>query len=227
LKVACIIPALNEAERITPVLEAVAVAPLIDEVLVVSDGSTDDTYERALRVPGVKALKLEQNVGKAGAMRQGAEHTDADVLLFVDADLQGLTPAHVDAMVSPVITDASDMCVGIFRGGRALTDLAQKIAPVISGQRAIRREMFLSVPEISRVRMGVEIALTRWARDSGVRVSTVVLDGVTHTMKEEKLGPVRGFASRLVMYADIGRVLLGASRSRERRSSRKQPRAER
>ena len=55
----------------------------------------------------------------------------------------------------------------------------------------------------------------------------VVLDGVTHTMKEEKLGPVRGFASRLVMYADIGRVLLGASRSRERRSSRKQPRAER
>ena len=104
---------------------------------------------------------------------------------------------------------------------------AQKIAPVISGQRAIRREMFLSVPEISRVRMGVEIALTRWARDNGVRVSTVVLDGVTHTMKEEKLGPVRGFASRLVMYADIGRVLLGASRSGERRSSRKQPRAER
>lgn len=227
MKVACIIPALNEAERITPVLEAVAAASLIDEVLAVSDGSTDDTYERALQVPGVKALRLDQNIGKAGAMRHGAEHTDADVLLFVDADLGGLTPAHVDAMVSPLIADTSDMCVGIFRGGRALTDLAQKIAPVISGQRALRREMFLSVLEISRVRMGVEIALTRWARANGVRVSTVVLDGVTHTMKEEKLGPVRGFASRLVMYADIGRVLLGVTGPGVRRSSRKQHRAER
>ena len=109
MKVACIIPALNEAERITPVLEAVTAASLVDEVLAVSDGSTDDTYERALQVPGVKALKLEQNIGKAGAMRHGAERTDADVVLFVDADLQGLAPAHVDAMVSPVITDASDM----------------------------------------------------------------------------------------------------------------------
>ena len=226
MKVACIIPALNEAERITPVLE-VSPPRLLWTKCWPSATAPPTTLTRGAAGARRKGFELEQNIGKAGAMRHGAERTDADVVLFVDADLQGLAPAHVDAMVSPVITDASDMCVGIFRGGRALTDLAQKIAPVISGQRAIRREMFLSVPEISRVRMGVEIALTRWARANGVRVSTVVLDGVTHTMKEEKLGPVRGFASRLVMYADIGRVLLGVTGPGVRRSSRKQHRAER
>lgn len=220
MKVTSVIPALNEAERITPVLEAVLAAAMVDEVLVVSDGSTDDTYERALRVPGVRAVELARNVGKAGAMRYGAENTDSDVIVFLDADLQGLRPEHVDGIVSPVARGDSEMCVGIFRGGRLLTDLAQKIAPVISGQRAIRRDMFLAIPEIERVRMGVEIALTRWARYNDIRVSTVVLDGVTHTMKEEKLGAVKGFASRLMMYSDIGRVMLDGSRLKKARAPR-------
>ncbi len=188
MKVASIIPALNEGTRIKAVLESVCQAELIDDIVVVSDGSTDNTYERAMEVPGVKAIELAHNIGKAGAMCVGAN--------------------RVDAIVKPVIDGASEMCVGIFRGGRFLTDLSQKIAPVISGQRAIRRDLFMRIEDLEGVRMGVEIALTRWAHFNGIPVSTVVLDGVTHTMKEEKLGALRGFISRLQMYWDIGRVML-------------------
>lgn len=215
VKVAAVIPAYNEEPRIRRVLEAAVAASLVDEVLVVSDGSTDGTYRAALEIPGVRAVELGSNRGKAAAMCEGALCTDADVLVFLDADLSGLKPEHVDALARPVVEGRADMCVGVFRGGRLLTDLAQKIAPVISGQRAIRRDLFLAIPDLPSLRMGVEIALTRWARWAGIRVSTTVIGGVTHSMKEEKLGPVRGLASRIAMYADIGRVMMDGRKLRE------------
>ncbi len=215
VRVAAIVPALNEGRRIKGVLQATKEARLVDEILVVSDGSTDDTCERAREVPGVRVLELPRNLGKAGAMFAGAHETGADVLLFLDADLMGLCPRHVDAIVSPVRDGSAEMCVGIFRGGRLLTDLAQKVAPVISGQRAIRRDMFLDIPEIGALRMGVEIALTKWAQFNGVCVSTVVLDGVTHPMKEEKLGFLHGFTARLRMYREIAGVMLDGKNLRK------------
>lgn len=214
MKVTAIVPAYNEASRIRPVLEAIRQASLVDEVLVISDGSSDRTYEAALEVPGVRAVELASNRGKAGAMCAGVARCDAEIVLFLDADLSGLLPRHVDAIVQPVREGDTDMAVGVFRGGRFWTDLAQKIAPVISGQRAIRRELFLEVPHLEEVRMGVEIALTRWARASGIRVSDVALDGVTHPMKEEKLGRIKGFGSRLLMYWEIARVMTNGRRLR-------------
>lgn len=224
MKVSSVIPALNEASRIQPVLEAVRQASLVDDVLVVSDGSTDDTYERALEVPGIRAIRLERNIGKAGAMRLGALECQSDILIFIDADLQGLKPDHVDAIAAPVVEGEASMSVGIFRGGRFWTDLAQKIAPVISGQRAIRRDLFLSIDGLADRRMGVEIALTRWARLGDIPVATVPIDGVTHVMKEEKLGKVRGFASRMMMYYDIGKVMADTSSLRKNGSRKSQVR---
>ena len=139
LKVAAIVPAYNERDRISVVLEAIKDAETIDEILVVSDGSTDGTYELVASDPAVTAINLECNRGKGGAMRAGAENTDANVVLFLDADLIGMTGARVDAIVSPVVQDQADMAVGVFRGGRGATDLAQFLTPYISGQRAMHR----------------------------------------------------------------------------------------
>lgn len=212
-RVTAVIPAYNEEGRITQVLKAVTQAELVDEVLVVSDGSTDRTFETALRYPGVQAIRLESNQGKAAAMTAGALYTEADILVFLDADLLGLRPQHVDKLVRPVLMDFADMSVGVFKGGRFLTDLAQKLAPVISGQRAIPRDLFLSAGDVSSVGMGIELALTLWAIDEELRVCNVVIDGVTHVMKEEKLGPLKGSAARLKMYCDIARVM-GAGRQK-------------
>lgn len=216
VRVAAIVPALNEEERIGHVLRAIAASELVDEVIAVSDGSSDRTAVRAREVDGVRVLELETRRGKAGAMHAGASLSSAPVLVFLDADLIGLEGRHVDAILKPVLEEQADMCIGIFSGGRFWTDLAQKIAPVISGQRALKRELFFSAPELTRLQMGVEVALTQWAEESGASVCSVVLDGVTHTMKEEKMGPLRGFYSRLVMYFDILKVLAKARLKRQR-----------
>ena len=208
MKVAAIVPAYNEKERIPAVLDALKSAKLIDEIVVVSDGSTDGTYELVSSDPDVTAIQLDANRGKGGAMRAGAESTDADVVLFLDADLVGLDGAKVDEIVRPLVEGSADMAIGIFKSGRRSTDLAQLIAPYISGQRAMRRETFVGIPKLESVRSGVETAITKYCRARKLRVRRVTLKGCTHSMKVEKLGFVRGFAGRMRMYYDITKIIL-------------------
>lgn len=208
LKVAAIVPAYNERERIATVLDALKNAATVDEILVVSDGSTDGTYEFVSADPLVTAIDLGKNLGKGGAMRAGAKSTDADVVLFLDADLIGMDGEKIDALVRPVAERRADMSVGVFKAGRGVTDLAQFLTPYISGQRAMLRATFLDIPKLEGVRSGVETAITKYFRARRMRVERVTLPGCTHTMKEEKLGVFRGFKARLRMYYDIGRILV-------------------
>lgn len=209
LKSAAIIPAYNEAPRIARILQVVTTLPELGEVLVVDDGSSDDTAAVSARADGVRVIRLDTNVGKGGAMAAGVAATDASVLLFLDADLIGLTQRHAHDILSPVLSGDVDMSVGVFRGGRACTDLAQVLVPFISGQRALIRDVFTTLPSPELRRSGIEAHLTRHARVRKYRVRHVVLEGVTHAMKEEKLGLARGAAARLRMYFEIARVLCG------------------
>src|SRR5262249_14645233 len=86
LRVAAIVPAYNEGATLHEVLSVLQATPAVGEVLVVSDGSTDDTVEIA-RSLGLRTIHLRQNQGKGRAMEIGVAHTDAEVLLFVDADI--------------------------------------------------------------------------------------------------------------------------------------------
>ncbi|MCS6862667.1 MAG: glycosyltransferase family 2 protein, partial [Abditibacteriales bacterium] len=202
-KVAAIVAALNEEQRIGAVLEAIIAADIVDEVIVVSDGSTDRTAEVAKSYPGVRTFALPYNIGKGGAMWHGVQQTDADVLVFLDADLIGLKSEQVCQLVRPILHGDADMTIGIFRGGRWWSDLSQRLVPYVSGQRAVKREIFLDVPHVASARMGVEIALTTYAKSHKLSVQAVFLDGVTHPMKEQKLGLARGLAGRMKMYWEI------------------------
>lgn len=208
MKVCAVVPAYNEAERVTAVLNALVGARRIDEIIVVDDGSSDATQEKAASHPAagagrLRAVRQEPNCGKGAAMRRGADETDADVLVFLDADLIGLTPAHVDALVAPVADGKVVMALGVFRHGRGATDLAQRIVPNISGQRAIRRDLFLSIPCLTKSGFGVELAITNHVLGNDLPMVQVTLSGVTHPMKEEKLGVFRGAAARLRMYRQM------------------------
>jgi glycosyltransferase involved in cell wall biosynthesis len=200
--VTAIIPAYNEAERIATVIAAAHAATRITEILVVDDGSLDTTASVAAAL-GVRVLSLGVNQGKGAALRAGATQASGEWLLFLDADLQGITPEHLDALVEPVVTAQATMAIGIFTDGRPGLDLAQNLAPMLSGQRCLSRAFFLSTPLVDGSRQGVEIALTVHARASQAGIAFVSLPGVTHCTKEEKLGVMRGVVARGRMYAEI------------------------
>lgn len=201
-EVTVIIPAYNEASRLEGVARAVSAATLAREIILVDDGSQDDTA-RVARQLGLRVIHLAENRGKGTALRTGAIAARGDILLFLDADLQNLTPAQVDDLIRPVLEGEAGMTIGVFRGGRAATDLAQFLSPHLSGQRCLHRDFFLGAPLVEGSRSGVEIALTIHARATHVVISPVDLFSVTHPMKEEKLGMMRGALSRCRMYADI------------------------
>jgi glycosyltransferase involved in cell wall biosynthesis len=211
VKTAVVIPAYNEELRIAQVLGAVTRAGCVHEVIVVSDGSDDRTVEVASMFPNVNVIDLDANVGKGGAMWAGVQATDAEVVVFFDADLVGLLPEHVERLVDPMLHGA-DMTVGIFKQGKFWSDAAQAISPSISGQRAVRREILLANPRIADARMGVEVELTRIARSQGLDMVKVPLWGLTHTSKEKKFGFVEGAARRAKMYAEIGKAIVRGKR---------------
>jgi len=206
MEVAAVIPAFNEETTIGEVVSTLLTVPEISEAIVVSDGSEDETANRA-RAAGATVIEHRENLGKAAAMKSGFGATTAPVILFVDADLIGLQPSHIRSLLWPVLHDTADMTVGIFGDGRVATDLAQIVAPYLSGQRAVKRhileEMFREEPDAGRARFGIEVALTRHVKHRGHRVEEVLLEEMSHRMKEEKLGLVKGAAARIKMYYEI------------------------
>ena len=204
--ITAIIPAYNEEQTIAEVLECVKQVNDIKEIIVVSDGSSDQTAEVARRC-GVAVIELTENVGKGGALKAGTSKSSSHILLFLDADLIGLTPEHVKSLIDPVLNDEADMSIGIFKNGRMFTDLAQKVTPCLSGQRAIKRAILDKIPNMDISRYGVEVALTKFADEHSIRVKEVILEDMTHVTKEEKLGLVKGVQARLKMYWDIVKIL--------------------
>jgi len=208
MKATAVIPAFNEAARISAVLAAVTAADSIDEILVVDDGSQDRTAEVASAVPGVKVIRLAENRGKAGAMWEGAKRAKHEVVVFLDADLINLTPQHVNDLATPVLAEEADMTVGQFMSGSPLVTAWMRFMPAISGQRAMRIEDFLSIPDLANAGFGVEVILTRTAISRRHRVRYVHLPNISHVWKESKRGLWRGLRMRFVMWGQILRCTL-------------------
>ena len=105
-------------------------------------------------------------------MWEGAERVKHEVVLFLDADLIHLTPQHVNDLVRPVLAEEADMAVGQFMSGSPLVTAWMRFCPGISGQRAMRVADFLSIPEVSSSRYGVEVVITRAALSAATASAT-------------------------------------------------------
>jgi glycosyltransferase involved in cell wall biosynthesis len=203
MAISVIVPAYNEAGRISAVLEPIAASTLIDEIIVVDDGSDDTTAAEAEK-HRVRVIRLPENRGKAAALDAGVSVARNDVFLFLDADLVGLKTEHVDQLIRAYADGDLDMAVGVFSDGRRNTDLAQKINPYASGQRVLPRRLWERAKEnVGEMNFGIEIALSRLAAREGWRKEYVKLAGVTHVLKEEKRGVVKGLLDRFRMYGDM------------------------
>ena len=89
-KVSVIIAAYNEEPRIAKVLTVVENDPLVDEVIVVNDGSSDKTAEVVKRFE-VTLIENEKNLGKTLSVKKGIAKAKNEVVLLLDADIVGLT----------------------------------------------------------------------------------------------------------------------------------------
>jgi len=201
LTASLIIPAYNEAARIGRVLEVASESGLFDEIIVVDDASSDGTAQAAGNYE-CEVLVHEVNRGKAQAMLTGIKHSRGAILTFIDADLLGVTTRHLEQLVTPVGAGKERAVLAVFSGGRAATTLAQKITPMISGQRCLERKLLANFDGWD-TRFGIETALNDHIIKQGIKQHIVSWHGAAQVMKEEKRGCLAGLWARAQMYWEI------------------------
>ena len=115
-KIFIVVPAYNEGTVIEQVLEEIQAAGDYS-IIVIDDGSTDDTYRRASSVDGVVALRMKINRGKGAATKTGivaALRLGADIVITLDGDGQH-DPRDIEQLVKPITEDKIDVVLGTRR----------------------------------------------------------------------------------------------------------------
>jgi len=201
MKVTAIVPALNEEKTIEEVVRILRSSLLVQEVIVVSDGSTDATAVRATEA-GARVLALPKRGGKGPAMMHGLMQTDAPIILFADADLRGFTVEHIEALLLPVLSGSRTMNIGLRDRGWLFTRLSAYL-PLISGERALKREVLEHIPAQFLKGFMVESAMNYWCRIRKESYGSVPLGGLSIRRKYEKVGWFKGLQEYIKMSLQI------------------------
>jgi len=215
-KVSVLIPAWNEADRIDGTIRAVRAIPGLHEIIVIDDGSTDDTYRVSLEA-GARVVRHTTNYGKGAALYSGIlAAREAEVIVFLDADM-GETAVEVEKLMRPILEHRCDMTIGRLprpsRGGFGLVKgMARRgirllggidLEAPLSGQRALNRRALGAIGSLGSG-YGVEVAMTIDAARHGMRLLEVEVE-----MKHREYGRnLRGFLHRGKQMLQIARVLL-------------------
>jgi glycosyltransferase involved in cell wall biosynthesis len=176
VKVSFLIPAYNESATIGEVLERIAGLGLDAQVIVVDDGSSDNTAEIA-EAAGATVIR-QANRGKGAAIRAAIAAADGDISVIQDADME-YDPVEVPELIEPIVRGAADVVFGSrLRGGkpqraflfwhlvgnRALTLLTNvlfntTLSDMETGYKAFRTGVLKSL-DLRENRFGIEPEIT-------------------------------------------------------------------
>jgi glycosyltransferase involved in cell wall biosynthesis len=206
-RISAIVCAYNEADRIRRILDAVRGHPALGEVIVVNDGSTDETAALLAEYPNIRVISYSPNRGKTYALARGAAAAVGDYLMMLDADLEGVTAADIQALADPVVTGRAQVSISLRRNSLPVYRLMG--LDFVSGERVVPADLLRGEAEAMET-------LPRWGGESFInelivreRLTIEVVDwkGVFNVRKHRKLGRWRGFGAELVMVRDALHVL--------------------
>lgn len=206
-EVSAVVPAHNEEEHISKVVEAAEKSVYVDEVIVVDDGSKDNT---AAEVRGKAILvQLAQNHGKGFALMKGTEAAKGDIVVFLDADLKNISSEKIDNLVKP-IREADFVIAKFDREGGRVTELTAKpllstffpeidVEQPLSGQKVVKKKLLDRIDIMNNY--GVDVGMLIDAAMMGARIREASFGKLCHDMKElEELVEVAEQVNEAILY---------------------------
>ncbi len=218
--ISIIIPAYNEADKIKDTLENIKNIDEINEVIVVDDGSSDNTSQIASSIDSdkIKVFTLEKNKGKGYALNYGLKISmeNADIIGFLDGDL-GSSSNEIKKLIKPILNNEADVIIAKFppakkKGGlgfvkglakeSVLEMTGKELDATLSGQRLFKKEVLQKFDEIP-FGYGVEVGMTIDILKYGYSIKEVLVN-MTHSETGRDL---KGFIHRGKQYYHIKKVL--------------------
>jgi len=178
--ISVIVPAYNEEKKIGGVLKSLINSSLVDEIITINDGSSDNTLSIVRKFKKMKLINLKKNHGKSYAIVKGIEKSIGDIVVFIDADLTGLNDSHLAKLTNPLILGKKEVVIGYPNDIK--TD---KLFLPLSGERAYwKKNLTPYLSEMSKKGYGLELYLNYIFRNK--KMQLFPLDGVKTTLKYEK-----------------------------------------
>ena len=184
-------------------LEVVSAHPLLQEVIVVDDGSNDNTAEVVRQFPSVKLISQPLNLGKSIAMATGVKAAQNELLMLLDADLTGLATEHINALAFPVLSGKADVSLSLRQNSLLIFRIIG--LDFVSGERVISKALLSDVLEEMHglPRFGIEVFMNRQIIARQFSIAVTHWPQVTQSRKTEKLGYWKGICAEWRMLSDL------------------------
>jgi glycosyltransferase involved in cell wall biosynthesis len=205
--ISCIIPAYNEEKRIATVLNSVVKHPKIGEIILVDDGSIDETLVVARSFPEIKIIEQKVNAGKSKAFHKGFLESKGDIIFMLDADLLGITQKDIDDLLDPVLSGRVPFSMSM----RKNSPLIDRIIGLdfFSGERVFHRKLIED--EIEKIpnlpRFGLETFINEILIKGKHPIEIVFWKNVESPYKISKKGLIKGVRGEMGMWRDIAKTI--------------------
>lgn len=192
-KVSVIICAFNEERTIKNVVLSISQSLTVNEIIVVNDGSTDDTQkiiEELKKEVDIRDIHFTKNKGKGYAMAVGVEQALFDIVLFIDADLSNIVTEHINQLINPLLKEEADMVLG--QATETLINYSINPFKSFTGERALQRKDIIPIiDKMKTSKFGVETLLNLYYQSMGKTIKYVMLKNLEHPTKFEKTSTIK------------------------------------
>ncbi len=201
-----LMPAYNEAATIETIVGKVLELPMLKELIIVNDCSTDNTAEiiESMDSDLITLITLEKNSGKTAAIKEAIKHINGDIAIIQDADLE-YDPEEIPLVIDPILKDQADVVYGSrflvrraarvlyyyhYIGNKVLTAISNvltnlNITDMETCYKAFRAPIIKHLP-LSSKGFGMEVEITAMIARQRLRIFEVPISYYGRTYEEGK-----------------------------------------